>query len=41
MRHSYADELDELELLGSWDEEATPFPELESCFADGRISAVL
>jgi RIO kinase 1 len=41
MRHSYADELEELELLGSWDEEATPFPELESFFADGLISDVL
>lgn len=38
---SYAEELEELEYLESWEEEATPFPELESFFADGLISDVL
>jgi RIO kinase 1 len=41
MRQRYAEDVDEQEYLESWDEDATPFPELESFFADGLISEVL
>ena len=32
MRQRYAEDVDEQEYLESWDEDATPFPELESIF---------
>jgi RIO kinase 1 len=41
MRRSYAEDVDELEYLESWEEATTPYPELDSFLADGLISEVL
>jgi RIO kinase 1 len=41
MRRSYAEDVDELELLESREDETTPYPELDSFLADGLISEVL